>query len=151
MANLENNNDKENKKSISENIGDSVQKGVGNVQETVKKTMKDATELAADAINHPVDTAGEFAAQAAKDVTNYKWWAKLLLVVFWVGLTLFLSFVVIINLPATKNWAAQKVISKLNENLKSQMSFDRVEVNYFGDVYIHNLSVKDYKLSLIHI
>lgn len=145
MANLENNNDKENKKSIAENIGDSVQKGVGNVQETVKKTMKDATELAADAINHPVDTAGEFAAQAAKDVTNYKWWAKLLLVVFWVGLTLFLSFVVIINLPATKNWAAQKVISKLNENLKSQMSFDRVEVNYFGDVYIHNLSVKDYK------
>ena len=145
MANLENNNDNENKKSVAENIGDSVQKGVENVQQTVKETVKDAANLASDAITHPVETAGEFVEQAAKDVTNYKWWAKLLLVVFWTGLVLFLAFVVIINLPATKNWAAQKVITKLNENLKSQMSFDRVDVNYFGDVYIHNVSIKDYK------
>ena len=145
MTNLENNNDNENKKSVAENIGDSVQKGVENVQETVKETVQDAANLASDAINKPVETAGEFVEQAAKDVTNYKWWAKLLLVLFWTGLFLFLAFIVVINLPATKNWAAQKVITKLNENLKSQMSFDKVDVNYFGDVYIHNVSIKDYK------
>lgn len=141
MANLENNNDKEHKKSVSENIGDSVQKGVENVQETVK----DAAHLASDAINKPVQTAGEFVDQAAKDVTSYKWWAKLLLVVFWTGLFLIISLAVIINLPATKNWAAQKVIAKLNENLKSQVSFERVNVNYFGDIYIHNVSIRDYR------
>lgn len=145
MANLENNNDKENKKSVTDNIGDSVQKGVDKAQETVKKTVQDATNLASDAINHPVDTAGEFVEQAAKDVTSYKWWAKLLLILFWSGLFLVFAFIIIVNLPATKNWAAQKVITKLNEDMKSQMSFDKVEVNYFGDVYIHNVSVKDHK------
>ncbi|MDP2453600.1 MULTISPECIES: translocation/assembly module TamB [unclassified Kaistella] len=145
MANLENNNDKENKKSIAENIGDSVQKGVENVQDTVKETVKGATNLASDAINHPVETAKEFGEQAAKDVTSYKWWAKLLLVIFWTALFLVLSFIVIVSLPATKNWAAQKVISKLNEDLNSKMSFESVDVNYFGDIHIHKVAVKDHQ------
>lgn len=115
MANLENNNDNENKKSAAENIGDSVQKGVENVKETVKG----AAELASDAITHPVETAGEFVEQAAKDVTNYKWWAKLLLVLFWVSLFLVAAFFVVVSMPATKNWAAQKVIAKLNKDMKS--------------------------------
>lgn len=141
MANLENNNDNEQKKSVAENIGDSVQKGVENIQHTVQ----DAKQLASDAINHPVDTAGEFVEQAAKDVTNYKWWAKLLLVSFWVALFLFLSFIVVINLPQTKNWAAQKVIEKLNRDMKSQMSFKSVDVNFFGDIHIHKVAIKDHK------
>ncbi|QDP86094.1 translocation/assembly module TamB [Chryseobacterium sp. SNU WT5] len=145
MANLENNNDNENKKSIAENVGDSVQKGVENVQETVIETVKGATNLASDAINHPVETAKEFGEQAVKDVTSYKWWAKLLLVLFWSVLFLVLSFIIIVSLPATKNWAAQKVISKLNTDLKSQMSFESVDVSYFGDIHIHNVSVRDYK------
>ena len=145
MANLENNNDKENKKSIAENIGDSVQKGVENVQDTVKETVKGATNLASDAINHPVETAKEFGEQAAKDVTSYKWWAKLLLIIFWTALFLVLSFIVIVSLPATKNWAAQKVISKLNEDLNSKMSFESVDVNYFGDIHIHKVAVKDHQ------
>ena len=105
MANLENNNDNENKKSLTENIGDSVQKGVENVQDTVKETVKGAKDLASDAINHPVETAGEFVQQAAKDVTNYKWWAKLLLVLFWVSLFLVISFFFFLCLQETKNWA----------------------------------------------
>lgn len=145
MANLENNNDKENKKSIAENIGDSVQKGVENVQDSVKETVKGAADLASDAINHPVETAKEFGEQAAKDVISYKWWAKLLLVMFWTVLFLVLSFIVIVSLPATKNWAAQKVIIKLNKDLNSNMSFESVDVSYFGDIYIHNVAVKDYK------
>ncbi len=141
MANLENNNDNEHKKSVAENIGDTVQKGVENLQDTVKG----ATQLASDAIKHPVDTAGQFVDQAAKDVTSYKWWAKLLLVLFWTALFLVTSFIIIVNLPATKNWAAQKVIEKLNQDLKAQMSFERVEVSYFGDILIHNVGIKDYK------
>lgn len=145
MANLENNNDNENKKSIAENIGDSVQKRVENVQESVKETVKDAGNLASDAINHPVETAGEFVQQAAKDVTSYTWWAKLLLIVFWTALFIVASFIVIVSLPATKNWAAQKVIAKLNQDLKSSMSFESVDVSYFGDIHIHKVAVKDHK------
>lgn len=141
MANLENNNDNEHKKSVAENIGDTVQKGVENLQDTVKG----AKQLASDAIKHPVDTAGQFVDQAAKDVTSYKWWAKLLLVLFWTTLFLVTSFIIIVSLPATKNWAAQKVIEKLNEDLKAQMSFERVEVSYFGDIHIHNVGIKDYR------
>jgi len=145
MANLENNNDNENKKSVAQNIGDSVQKGVENVQETVKETVKGAAELASDAITKPVETAGEFVDQAAKDVTSYKWWAKLLLILFWSGLFLVASFLVIVSLPSTKNWAAQKVIAKLNTDMKSQMSFKSVDINYFGDIHIHEVAIKDYK------
>ncbi|MGZ5211213.1 MAG: translocation/assembly module TamB, partial [Kaistella sp.] len=141
MANLENNNDNENKKTAAENIGDSVQKGVENVKETVKG----AAELASDAITHPVETAGEFVEQAAKDVTNYKWWAKLLLVLFWLSLFLVATFFVVVSLPATKNWAAQKVIAKLNKDMNSQMSFERVEVDYFGDIQIYKVAIKDHK------
>ena len=145
MANLENNNDNENKKSLAENIGDSVQKGVENVQDSVIETVKGATNLASDAINHPVETAKEFGEQAAKDVTSYKWWAKLLLVGFWGTLLLVATFFVVVSLPATKNWAAQKVIMKLNEDLNSHMSFESVDVSYFGDIHIHKVSVKDHR------
>ncbi len=141
MANLENNNEKGKKKSVAKNIGDSVQKGVGKVQNTVE----DAAELASDALNHPVETAGEFIDQATKDVVSVKWWARLLQVLFWVALTLVIAFVIAVNLPVTKNWAAQKVISKLNDQLKSQISFDSIDVNYFGDVTLFKVSVKDNK------
>ena len=141
MANLENNNDKGKKKSVGKNIGDSVQKGVGKVQNTVE----DAAELASDAINHPIETAGEFIDQASKDVVSIKWWARLLQVLFWVGLTLVIAFVIAVNLPVTKNWAAQKVITKLNQQLKSQIAFESIDVSYFGDVTLHKVSVKDYK------
>ncbi len=144
MANLENNNENESKKSLAENIGESVQKGVDSVQDTVKETVKDAGNLASDALHHPVTTAGEFVQQAARDVTSYTWWAKLLLIIFWLIITLVFAFIVAVNLPATKNWAAQKVITKLNADLNSQMSFERVDVSYFGDIHIYKLAVKDH-------
>lgn len=142
MANLENNNDKEDKKSVAENIGDSMQKGVKNV----KETMKDAANLASDAVKHPVETAGEFVEQAAKDVTDYKWWAKLLLILFWSGLFIFFSIVIVINLPATKDWAAKRVVNiVLNEDMKTNISFENAEVNYFGNVTISNVVARDGK------
>ena len=60
-------------------------------------------------------------------------------------LVVFVSVFVIISLPVTKNYAAQKVIAMLNKDLKSQISFHDVDVNYFGDVTINQVEVKDYK------
>ncbi len=140
MANLENNNDKENKKSISQNIEDSVKKGVDQVQ----KTVKEAAELADDAIHHPVETAGEFVQQATKDVTDYKWWAKLLLILFWSVISIIALFILIVSLPATKDWAAKKATDKfLNEEMKTNISFKNADVDIFGNITLNELVVKD--------
>lgn len=141
MANLENNNENENKKSLGRSLEDSVEKGVENVQ----KNIKNAKELAEDFIQKPGKTTKEYIEQTSKDVVSVKWWAKLLQVLFWSVLILIISFVIIVNLPMTKNWAAQKVMVKLNEDLKTKIYFDKIDVNYFGDVTIHQLFVKDYK------
>lgn len=138
MANLENNNDN---KSISEKVGDSVSKGVENVQETVK----DAANLAKDAVQHPVETAQEFGKQAAKDVTSYKWWAKLLLILFWSGILLFSAIIIALNLNVTKQWAAKQALQVLNQDFKAEMSTGDIDVNYFGDVTVKNLKIKDYR------
>lgn len=141
MAKLENNNENEHKKSVAENLGDQVQKTVDNVQETVKG----ASELASDAINHPIDTAQEFGKQAAKDVTSYSWWAKLLLILFWTLLSIVILVFIAINLPVTKRWAADQALQIVNRDFKAKMSTESVEVDFFGDVTIKGLRIKDYK------
>ncbi len=141
MANLENNNDSENKKSVQDQIESSVQKGVDNVQ----KTVKQASELASDAINHPIETAQELGKQAVKDVKSYKWWAKLLLIIFYFGLGIFALIVLILNLNVTKQWAADQALGILNKDFKSELSTESVKVNFFGDVTIQGLKIKDYK------
>ncbi|OCA80026.1 hypothetical protein BBH99_17060 [Chryseobacterium contaminans] len=145
MAKLENNNENENKKSVAENLGDQVQKTVENVEGKVRETVKEASELASDAINHPVETAEEFGKQAMKDVTSYTWWAKLLLILFWLGLFLVAGVLITINLPVTKQWAADQALKLVNNDFKSEFSTESVDVNYFGDVTIKGLKVKDYK------
>ncbi|HJY11722.1 MAG TPA: hypothetical protein VJ304_02985, partial [Flavobacterium sp.] len=127
MAKLENNNENEHKKSVAENLGDQVQKTVDNVQETVKE----ASELASDAINHPIDTAQEFGKQAAKDVTSYSWWAKLLLILFWTVLGIVAFVFIAINLPVTKRWAADQALQIVNRDFKAKMSTESVEVDFF--------------------
>lgn len=141
MAKLENNNENENKKSVTGNLGDQVQKTVDNVQETIKE----ASELASDAVNHPVETAQEFGKQAAKDVTSYSWWAKLLLILFWVCISLVAIVLIAINLPVTKKWAADQALQIVNQDFKADMSTESVDVNFFGDVTIKGLKIKDYK------
>lgn len=145
MAKLENNNENENKKSVAENLGDQVQKTVENVEGKVRETVKEASELASDAINHPVETAGEFGKQAMKDVTSYTWWAKLLLILFWLGIFLVAGVLITINLPVTKQWAANQALKLVNNDFKSGFSTESVDVTYFGDVTIKGLKVKDYK------
>ena len=145
MAKLENNNENENKKSVAGNLGNQVQKAVENAGGAVKETVKEASELASDAINHPVQTAEEFGKQAVKDVTSYSWWARLLLILFWLGLGLVAAIFIAINLPATKQWAADQALQVVNRDFKAQMSTESVEVNFFGNVKIKGLKIKDYK------
>ncbi|GEN76575.1 translocation/assembly module TamB domain-containing protein [Chryseobacterium hagamense] len=145
MAKLENNNENENKKSVAGNLGDQVQKAVENAGGAVKETVKEASELASDAIKHPVKTAEEFGKQAVKDVTSYSWWARLLLILFWLGLGLVAAIFIAINLPATKQWAADQALQVVNRDFKAQMSTESVEVNFFGNVKIKGLKIKDYK------
>ncbi|MCS3529880.1 translocation/assembly module TamB [Chryseobacterium sp. JUb7] len=145
MAKLENNNENENKKSVAGNLGDQVQKAVENAEGVVKETVKEASELASDAIHHPVETAEEFGKQAVKDVTSYSWWAKLLLIIFWLGFFLTTAIIIIINLPVTKQWAANQALQIVNRDFKAKMSTESVEVNFFGNVKIKGLKIKDYK------
>ncbi|MEY8761575.1 translocation/assembly module TamB domain-containing protein [Chryseobacterium tongliaoense] len=145
MAKLENNNENENKKSVADNLGDQVRKTVENVEDNVKETVKEASELASDAIHHPVETAQEFGKQAAKDITSYSWWAKLLLILFWLGVSLIVAVIIIINLPVTKQWAADQALQIVNRDFKAEMSTESVEVDFFGDVTIKGLKIKDYK------
>ncbi|MEN4760121.1 translocation/assembly module TamB [Chryseobacterium sp. C39-AII1] len=145
MAKLENNNENENKKSVAGNLGDQVHKAVENAEDVVKETVKEASELASDAIRHPVETAEEFGKQAIKDVTSYSWWAKLLLILFWLGFGLITAIVIIINLPITKQWAADQALQLVNRDFKAQMSTESVEVNFFGNVKIKGLKIKDNK------
>ncbi|KQR92652.1 hypothetical protein ASG01_12190 [Chryseobacterium sp. Leaf180] len=134
MAKLENNNENEDKKSVAKNLGDQVQ-----------KTVQEASELASDAINHPIDTAQEFGKQAAKDITSYSWWAKLLLILFWTVLSIVVLVFIAINLPVTKRWAADQALQIVNRDFKAEMSTESVEVDFFGDVTIKGLKIKDYK------
>lgn len=130
MANLENNydNEKEQEQSTKDKV-----------------SIENARELVKDAVENPVETAKEFTEQAAKDVTNVKWWAKLLLILFWVGLALVATFFIIINLDSTKRWAANQALKVLNQDFKAKMSYQSVDVNYFGDVTIKGLKIQDEK------
>lgn len=64
----------------------------------------------------------------------------------------FLSFLgllvalwIILSLSSTRNWAAQLVVNILNKDLKTQISFDKIDLSIFGNITIYGLKVKDYK------
>lgn len=129
MANLENNNS-ENKKPLSEKVGDKVQETVDNIKSTIE---------------HPMETAQATAKQAVSDVQKPSWWAKLFLWLAGIFTFLFLLILVVINLPATKDFAAGRALGFLNEDFGINISKEDVEVNIFGDVIIHGLKIKDFK------
>lgn len=144
MAKIENNKNNEPeklKKSLSQKVGDKI----SDVQDNVEKSVDDAANLLKDAVEHPVDTAKEFGNQAVEDVTSYAWWAKLLLILFWGILGLVVAIFIGINLNITKRWAANQALQIVNQDFKSEMTTESVNVNYFGDVEIKGLKIKDKK------
>lgn len=50
-----------------------------------------------------------------------------------------------INLPVTKRYIADEAITMLNKDLNMRMSVENIEVNFFGDVKIKGLRIRDYK------
>ncbi|MCW0488978.1 translocation/assembly module TamB domain-containing protein [Riemerella anatipestifer] len=137
MANLNNNNDNKKDNPISNKINEA--------EQHIEKKVQETKEFLKDAIENPKETAEEFAKQATKDVTSYSWWAKLLLVLFWTILSLFAIGFIAINLPVTKNWLTKKVVNKLNQDLNTQIAFEKIDLNYFGDVTLHKVTVKDHR------
>ncbi|MGS0747249.1 translocation/assembly module TamB [Halpernia sp. GG3] len=141
IENNKNNNSKKSGKSLSEQVGDKV----SDIENNVVKTVGDAKHLLKDAVQHPVETAKEFGTQAVQDVTSYTWWAKLLLILFWLVLGIVILVFVAINLPVTKRYVANQAIQLLNNDLKTKMTTQKVDVNLFGDVQIHGLKIQDDK------
>ena len=129
MANLENNNDKENQ----------------SLTEKVENAVQETTDFVKDAVEHPGEAVAEIADQAAKDVTSVKWWAKVILYTFWAILLLVISFLIVINLNVTKKWAANQALQIVNKDFKAKMTTESVVVDYFGDVTIKGLKIEDYK------
>lgn len=129
MANIENNKDK-NKGNITEKIGDSVNQTIDNIKSTVE---------------NPIESAEASLNQAKKDVKKLSWWAKLFLWLMLVFSALFIALLIAINLPVTKNWAANRVLNILNQDFQTHITTEHIEVNYFGDVIITGLTIKDHK------
>ncbi|GGP04329.1 DUF490 domain-containing protein [Cloacibacterium rupense] len=125
MANLENNNS-ENKKPLSEKVEGKVQEALENIKNTIE---------------HPLETAK----QAAKDVKKLSWWAKLFLWSAGIFVFLFFAILIVINLPSTKNYIADKVLGTLNRDFGINISKENAEINIFGDVIIRGLKIKDFK------
>ena len=100
MANLENNNS-ENNKPLSEKVEDKVQETVDSIKNTIE---------------NPVDTAQATAEQVVKDVQKPSWWAKLFLWLVGIFTFLFLTILIIINLPSTRDYAVGRALGFLNED-----------------------------------
>lgn len=126
MANIDNNKNTGNNKPLTEKVGEAV--------DQLKK-----------AVTNPLDTAGNLAEQASKDVVSYTWWARLLLILFYTGLGLILLFFIAVNLPVTKRYVASQAIKILNSDFKAEMTTQSVDVNIFGDVIVRGLVIKDHK------
>ncbi|TDX86099.1 translocation/assembly module TamB domain-containing protein [Epilithonimonas xixisoli] len=78
-----------------------------------------------------------------KKKTSLFW--RILNYIFFGILGLVVLLFVAINLPVTKRYIANEAIKLLNNDFKMRMSVEDVEVNFFGDVKIKGLHIKDYK------
>ena len=78
-----------------------------------------------------------------KKKTSLFW--RILNYIFFGILGLVVLLFVAINLPVTKRYIANEAIKLLNNDFKMRMSVEDVEVNFFGDVKIKGLRIKDYK------
>jgi len=57
---------------------------------------------------------------------------------------LFLALLIALNTPYVKDKITRYAVEFLNNKFKTQIAFQSVEVDYFGNVVFHNLSAKDH-------
>ena len=55
-----------------------------------------------------------------------------------------LSFLLIINLPYVKDKIAKEALVYLNKEFKTKISSENIEVDYFGNLILHNVVIKDH-------
>lgn len=73
------------------------------------------------------------------------WFWKMLIYLFGGILTLLIALFITLNLDITKDWIAKKGLEYLNKDFKTKISAKNITIDYFGDVIINELSVKDEK------
>jgi len=116
-----------------------------NDEEAIEKQKTEDREGVSDEINGKGTFAQEMVKLAVNDISHYSWWAKLLLYLFYTSVAFVVLFFVVINLPITKNWAANKALGFLNDDFGVEISEKNISLNVFGDVTIDGLEVKDHK------
>lgn len=82
---------------------------------------------------------------ALDQVKKLSWWAKLFLFTAALFTFLILLIFIFINIPAVKDRLAERALGYLNDDFGVNIQKEQVEVNIFGDVIIHGLTIKDYK------
>lgn len=55
-----------------------------------------------------------------------------------------ISLLIILNIPSVKEKIAQKALSFLNDKFKTEISVQRIEVDYLGNIILHDAMVKDH-------
>ncbi|SEF55510.1 hypothetical protein SAMN05421847_0305 [Halpernia humi] len=73
------------------------------------------------------------------------WWRKIFIILCSFFVLLFIAIFIVLNLNYTKNLIADKALSFLNKDLGINISKKNVEINFFGDVIINDLVIKDFK------
>ena len=70
--------------------------------------------------------------------------SKAILYAFCILFLLLLSLIIVINLPSVKDKIAKEALSYLNKEFKTSISAQRIEVDYFGNLTLHNVVIKDH-------
>lgn len=73
------------------------------------------------------------------------WWRKIFISFCVFFVLLFITIFIVLNLNYTKNLIASEALSILNKDLGINISKKNVEINFFGDVIINDLLIKDFK------
>lgn len=70
-------------------------------------------------------------------------WVRIPLYIIVSILGLLLLILIAINLPVTKKYIADQAIELLNDDLKMGLTLDDIEINFFGDVVLKGVHIKD--------
>lgn len=70
--------------------------------------------------------------------------SKVILFAFCILLFLFLSLIIIINLPSVQDKIAKEALAYLNKEFNTNISSQKIEVDYFGNLTLHEVIIKDH-------
>jgi TamB, inner membrane protein subunit of TAM complex len=73
------------------------------------------------------------------------WFWSIILYLVYGFLGIWVMLFVALNLPVCKNYIGQKAIGILNDEFKTGIETSDIEINFFGDVVLHDVKIKDHK------